>query len=200
MYLNEKKKTIAHVVCSFPPNKDGTGNSAYEITKNLAQKGYDITVFTPHRVSGIGYPMSDGFEVKRLKPLFKIGNAAFLPQLIWYLRKFDIVHLHYPFYGAAEFIILAKILNPKIKLIIHYHQDAVGNDFKKLIFKSYQWLILPILVRLAHYITCATLSYIKQSELGGYYKKHPEKFRQTYFGVNYKQCKNHIIPHRGNSK
>ena len=189
-----KKRKIAHVVCSFPPNKDGTGNSAYAIVKNLTKKGYCITVFTPSfdkvDMNQNDIDKAENLKIKRLKPFFGIGNASFLPQLLWSLHEFDIVHLHYPFYGAAEFIILAKTLRgKKMKLIIHYHQDAVGNGLKSLIFKFYQFLVLPILVRISNAITCATLSYIKHSELGGYYKKNPKKFQQTYFGVDINQFK-----------
>ena len=176
---------IAHVVCSFPPNKDGTGNSAYAMVKNLSDK-YEVTVFTPsYKKQKSSNQKVNSFCVKRLKPLFRIGNASFLPQLLWRLHGFDIVHLHYPFYGAAEFVCLATMFRKKkIKLIIHYHQDAIGSGFKSLIFKFYKFFVLPILLRQSYAVTCATLSYIKHSELRNYYICHTEKFIETYFGVD----------------
>ena len=181
-----QNKKIAHIVCSFPPNKDGTGNSAYQTVKNLAHK-YDITVLTPFKKTNLKSQISNQFKIERLQPLFSIGNASFLPQLLWRLCKFDIVHLHYPFYGAAEFVALVKLFRGrKMKLIIHYHQDAVGCGLQSLIFKFYQFVVLPILLRQSFAITCATLSYIKCSDIAGYYKKKSTKFKQTYFGVNSK--------------
>jgi glycosyltransferase involved in cell wall biosynthesis len=46
---------------------------------------------------------------------------------------------------------------------------------------------LPILVHCARIITCASLDYIKHSDLSGYYLKRPLKFRQTSFGVSLDQ-------------
>jgi len=131
---------------------------------------------------------SNGVKIVRLKPLLKYGNAAFLPQLLWKLKGFDIVHLHYPFYGAAEIVILRKILfSRKMNLVVHYHMDSVAKGIKGFIFKLYQWFVLPILASQAKLITCASLDYVKHSALADYYKNHQKKFRQICFGVDLEQ-------------
>ena len=96
---------IAHVICTFPPYKGGMGNVAYEQAKELANLGHEVTVFTP---SYSKEKQDFNFNVVRLKSLIKFGNAAFLPQLIYRLRKFDVVQLHHPFFGATEIVWLAK--------------------------------------------------------------------------------------------
>lgn len=175
---------IAHIVCAFPPYKGGMGNSAYHFARINTLSGHDVTVFTPdYGVSYIPEP-TEKFKVVRLKTFIKYGNGAFLPQLLWRLNGFDVVHLHYPFYGAMEVILLRNIfLGKKTNLVMHYHMDAMGRGVKGLFFKLSQWIILPLLARASKLISCASIDYVKHSDLATYYKKHPEKFRKTFFGV-----------------
>lgn len=182
---------IAQIVCTFPPYRGGLGNSVYNISESLADLGHAVTVFTPD----YNYKNEDEFNrpeskftVKRLKPLFKCGNAAFIPQLFWKLKNFDIVHLHYPFYGALKPILFMKLLSGrKMKLIMHYHMDSRAKGFKGAVFYLYNILILPLAARAASLITCASLDYVKHSDLRKYCRAKPDKFRQILFGVNLQQ-------------
>lgn len=184
---------IAQIICTFPPYKGGMGNVVYTFSNGLADLGYDVTVLTPdYSTKNNKNNFSDdsklNFKILRLKPLFKYGNAGFVPQLLWKLNNYDIVHLHYPFFGAMEVVILLKIFfRKKIKLIVHYHMDAKAQGFKGLIFKLSNLLILPILLRQAEIITCASLDYIKHSNIAKYYSNYAKKFRETLFGVDLKR-------------
>lgn len=184
---------IAHVVCTFPPYKGGMGNSVYCFAKALAKLGHEISVFTPYYSNGdfeniFSAEESEKIKIFRLKPLFKYGNGAFLPQLLWKLNGFDIAHLHYPFYGSAEIVLLKKILSgKKMKLAVHYHMDSMAVGLKGLIFKLYNIFVLPLIARAAEIITCASFDYINHSALAGYYNKNKKKFRQTFFGVDLDQ-------------
>lgn len=184
---------IAQIICTFPPYKGGMGNVAYNFSKGLADLGHDVSVFTPdysikNNEDNFFNDSKLNFKIVRLKPFFKYGNAAFIPQLFWKLDDYDIVHLHYPFFGATKIIILLKLFfRKKFKLIVHYHMDANAHGFKGLIFKLSNFLILPILLWQAQIITCASFDYIKHSQVANYYKKHAKKFRQILFGVDLKQ-------------
>jgi glycosyltransferase involved in cell wall biosynthesis len=182
---------IAQIVCTFPPYRGGIGNSVYNISENLAELGHEVTVFTPnyhYKDKDEFNPPEDKFKVERLNPLFKYGNAAFIPQLLWKLNNFDIIHLHYPFYGSLGPILLIKLLSGrKMKLIIHYHMDSRAKGLKGVFFHLYNILFLPFLVKAAKIITCASLDYVKYSDLKKYYRIKPDKFRQILFGVNLEQ-------------
>jgi len=182
---------IAQIVCTFPPYRGGIGNSVYNISENLADLGHDVTVFTPNYNYKIEeeFNLHEGkFKVERLRPLFKCGNAAFIPQLLWKLKDFDIIHLHYPFYGALKPVLLRKLLlGRKMRLILHYHMDSRAAGFRGTVFYLYNIFVLPILVRAADIITCASLDYVKHSDLKKYYRIKPNKFRQILFGVNLEQ-------------
>lgn len=183
---------IAQIVCTFPPYRGGIGNSVYNISNSLSDLGHEVTVFTPdynYQDQVDEFTQHEGkFKIERLKPLFKFGNAAMVPQLFWKLNDFDIVHLHYPFYGALKPILLIKLLSgSKMKLILHYHMDSRAEGFKGAVFYLYNILILPFLARAAKIITCASLDYLKHSDLKKYYRAKPNKFRQILFGVNLEQ-------------
>ncbi len=182
---------IAQIVCTFPPYRGGIGNSVYNISESLADLGHEVTVFTPnynYRSEDEFYWNEGKFAIERLNPLYKYGNAAIVPQLVWKLKNFDIIHLHYPFYGAVKPILLIKLLSGrKMKLILHYHMDSRAQGFKGAIFYLYNIIFLPLLARAARIITCASLDYVKHSALKKYYKAKPDKFRQILFGVNLEQ-------------
>lgn len=187
---------IAQIVCTFPPYRGGIGNSAYNISDALSDLGHEVTVFTPE----YDYPDEENkltdqltetegkFTIRRLRPVFKFGNAAFIPQLFFKLNGFDIIHLHYPFYGAFETVLLKKLLSgKKMKLVMHYHMDNKAEGLKGFIFYLYKILFLPILARVTQIITCVSLDYIKHSNLGKYYALRPDKFKPISFGVNLDQ-------------
>lgn len=176
---------IAHVICTFPPYKGGMGNSVYHAALQLGKRGHENVVFTPAYLGLTAGVEEIGVNVKvvRLKPLLSFGNAAVLPQLFYLLKDFDIVHLHYPFYGTADILAWLTIFR-KIKLVIHYHMDGVNRGWKGIIFWFYAFFFLPILVRLATAITCASLDYIRHSQLSAYYVNHESAFIEVPFGVD----------------
>lgn len=178
---------IAHIVCIFPPYKGGIGNSAYSFAENLAKKGHEVTVFTPdyERIKD----EKGGFKIVRLEPLFKYGNAAILPQVLWRLNGFDVVHLHYPFYGTAGLLLLKKMLNKKMKLVVHYHMDTIAPGLKGLIFKLNEKFVLPQIIKKADAITCASLDYVENSDAKDLYGKYKDKFFETGFGVDLEKFK-----------
>lgn len=187
--LKNKKMTIAHIVCTFPPYHGGMGNSTFEIVKSINEKECPVEVITPHYSKrpneDKGLISNDLFKVLRFKPFFSFGNAAVLPQLVYNLKKYDIVHLHYPFFGASEFVMFAKMFSGgKMRLFLHYHMDAQASGIKGSIFRLYDYLILPILIRYSEKITCASINYIKASRISKYYKRNPEKFVEINFGVD----------------
>ncbi len=91
---------VAHIAPVFPPYRGGMGTVAYHQAKALAAAGASITVLTPRSTTPRRRP--PGVEVIELPPLFSRGNAACLPQVLSRAGHFDLLHLHYPFFGTAE--------------------------------------------------------------------------------------------------
>lgn len=177
--------TIAQIVCVFPPYKSGMGNSAYRIAKALAAREHNVAVFTPACGCLPKYEKRGNIEIIRLKPLLKRGNGAFLPQLARKLKDFDIIHLHYPFFGGAEAVWLAKMISgKKFKLVLHYHMDVAGLPAALKILSLPSLFIRKSLFKRADAIICASFDYAANSGIKKFFKKYKKKFFEVPFGVD----------------
>lgn len=175
---------IAEVTSTFPPYKAGMGNVAHYNSWSLATLGHDVTVFTPTYKGGKKYTDEYPFKVERLSPWFKYGNSSMLPQLFWKLSKFDVIHLHYPFFGGAEFIyFLDKIKD--LNLAVTYHMDVVGTGLSSHFFKWHTKNVLPRILDRADRIIVTSWDYARQSNIKDRIDAEPEKFVEIPCGVNH---------------
>lgn len=180
----EKQKImkIAQIVCTFPPYYGGMGNSVYELSKGLIDLGHDVEVITPQYQKDTD---SEKMEyVRRLDPRFSYGNAAVLPQVKSILSGYDLVHLHYPFFGTAGMVYRFKKDNPKIPLVITYHMDPRGSGWKGLLFQMYAKYYMPRVLRSADLLVSASFDYLLQSGAEKIYKENKEKWIEIPFGVD----------------
>lgn len=186
-----EKLKIAQVTPVFPPYAGGIGNVAFNLAMGLAAAGLNITVFTPL------YKKSDNkniskypFIIKRVNPLIKYGNAALLPFLIKDLAKFDLIHLHYPFFGGAESVyLLKKFFKKNTKVILHYHMDVIGEKIKKYLFKFHTKYFLGKIIKTADRVIVSSFDYALNSNLAEFVKLYNEKFIDIPHGVNIKYYK-----------
>jgi glycosyltransferase involved in cell wall biosynthesis len=153
---------IAQISATFPPYKGGTGGVCNSYSIELSKLGNEVTVFTSSNKDGKEENESD-FKVERFKPLFRIGNAPFIPQLLT-IGKFDIVHLHYPFFFGAELVYILHLLRGQ-KYFITYHNDVILSGWLGLLMKFYQTLFMGLVLKNAEKICVTSLDYAKNSDL-----------------------------------
>ncbi len=158
---------IASVVCTFPPYAGGIGNSAKTISQ-LLQAEYEVHDFTPFTT----------------RPWLKHGHGSVLGSLLWQLKDFDYIYLHYPYFGTDAIIWLSRLFYKKPKLIIHYHMDVAGLSPFAQVLSLPSRLIRNSLLQQADLIVSASLDYIKHSQIKNYYAAHPEKFREIPFAID----------------
>ncbi len=175
---------IAVVTPTYPPYAGGIGNVAAFNARELARLGHEVTVFTP-----LYRPVSaddGGISVRRLKPRFKYGNAAYLPALKHALIGYDIIHLHYPFFGGAEVIwrYRRRFKKKKAKIVVHYHMDVIGEGLIRRIFHWHRLLILPRIIKMADAIILTSLDYGRNSDIAKFMEKQPAKFAEVPNGVD----------------
>ena len=175
---------IAIVTSTFPPYRGGMGNVAYFHAKELSARGNEVMVFCPKGPKGKFE--NEGFKVEYIGPILRYGNAAWVPQLYWRLKGFDIVHFHYPFFGGAEAVWLArKKRNKEIKkLVMTYHMDTVGKGWLGVIFKVYKKLFLSKIIDAADKVLISTQDYARNGDLADYIEQDPEKFIVSNLGVD----------------
>ncbi|RME36372.1 MAG: glycosyltransferase family 1 protein [Thermoflexia bacterium] len=159
---------IAHVTATFPPYYAGTGLVCYYQAQGLARLGHSVTVFTAACASG-DESSPEGVLVRRLSPLFCVGNAPFLPGFLG-LRSFDIVHLHYPFIFGAEMVWLACSTR-RVPYVLTRHNDLIGNGMRKHLFDAYMALMAPVVfagacqwlvVSRDHAVSCRLASFFRR--------------------------------------
>lgn len=126
---------IAHVTATFPPYYAGTGNVCYHNARLLAERGHQVTVLTARWPGTPDDP--PGVTVKRLPGVVQVGNAVLLPGLIPALRRFDLIHLHYPFIGGGDLTaLLARVR--RIPLVVTYHNDLRAPGLRGAMFSLYE--------------------------------------------------------------
>ncbi len=174
---------IAHLVSTFPPHIGGMGVvCAEEVSRQVAVN--PVTVLT---LSYPGNEYSDDkfmpFDIKRLKPVIKCGDAGWIINLEKHLKGVDIVHLHYPFYGALGSLKKCKKLYG-FSLVITYHMDPQSKGIKKFFQNIYDIFYSKKIFELADKVLAVDLDHFLQSKFGRFIGK--EKFALLNNGVDSK--------------
>jgi len=153
---------VAHIAPVFPPYRGGMGTVAFHQAAALAAAGAEVTVFTPRQVKPRLVP--HGVEVVELGALLERGNAACLPQVVTRAGHYDVLHLHYPFFGTAE-LLAARRLAFGPPLVLQYQMDVVGVHWKARLFHWHRRSALPLILRAADAILVTSHDYAASSFL-----------------------------------
>ncbi|MFA5127939.1 MAG: glycosyltransferase [Patescibacteria group bacterium] len=160
---------IANLVSTFPPHKGGMGLVCEDEAVRLAPE-HEVAVFT---LAYPNYKYEDedlSYKIFRLKPFIKIGDGGILRNLEELLRGFDVVHLHYPFYGALGSLIKAKKLLG-FKLVVTYHMDAQRAGCLSFANNLYDKIYSKKLFSVADRVIVVDEDYFKASKFGRYIGK-----------------------------
>lgn len=195
---------IASITPVFSPYKGGIGVVCGHNACFLSEYGHVVEILTPQYRGSKLLPQKiesfGGGLIRRLRPFLAYGNAAVLPQLIWRLKNYDAIHLHYPFIGAVIPTIIAKILFKK-KLVVTYHMDLFGKGgVRQSIFHYYNRLIMPLLARYADRIIVTSRDYGATSRLSRFIDDDSKKYFEVPNSVSTEQFsprdKNKVILER----
>lgn len=174
---------IAQIVCQLPPDAGGIGMVAHSYADQLTRRGYDVTVFVPRTKANAADPKS--YKVAALRPLLRFGYGAILPQLLWRLRGFDVLHLHYPFFASAMIVTLVRnIFYKNAKLVVTYHMDVNLSGWRGVYEKCARKLALNYVLKSADKIIVSSEDYIENSCIQEFYFKNINKFYELPFGVS----------------
>lgn len=133
---------VAQVVCIYPPQRGGIGTVAAEYTQRLHDRGIEVRVFHPENTPS----------------WFRIGHVAWMPSLVWRLRGVDVIHLHYPFYGADIFAALAAWIW-RIPLVVTHHMRPKVSGWRVIMDVLNRWFVEPFILYVARTVYVATAQY-----------------------------------------
>lgn len=176
------KLKIAHVTATFPPYRGGTGNVCYHNARELARRGHEVHVFTAATSDTTGDEYRDGITIHRLRPLLRVGNAPILPGLPQALRGFDVIHLHYPFFGG-EITALAARRN-HTPLVITYHQDVLLHGLMGVIERTLRLTAGRLTLRSAARLLFTSRDYGSASYVQPLLKDRQEQIGELPNGVD----------------
>lgn len=153
----ERSLRVAIVTPVYPPYRGGIGTVADHDARCLRALGQTVDVFTPtHKV-----PTGSEAGITRLQPFYAWGNGAVLLGLVQKLRGYDIVHLHYPFFGSdilAAFA--AKFWN--IPLVVTYHMRPKASGILGLTFRAYRFALERFVFRSAKVLLVGSKEYANE--------------------------------------
>lgn len=177
------RRSIAIVTPTFPPYRGGIGKVAEQDAVDLSALGFDVHVFAPSRDVKGGRSDLRGFAVQGLHTWARIGNGAFVPGVGKLLGEFDLVVLHYPFYGAAEPLWLRKKLFGG-KLLVVYHMDVVGGGKLAPFIAMHTRFCMPRIVASADKVLVTSMDYATSSKLAPFVTAHPAMVKALPPGVD----------------
>lgn len=189
---------IAQIVCSFPPYPGGMGQSAWRLGEILSQE-HQVTTFTLSNQIKDKPEKNPKQKIIYLKPWLRLGHGALPVSLLFSLKKFDCIYLHYPFFGGAEIVKLFLLFFPKKKLVIHYHMDTPQLSPWKNFLAKISLLSKKFLFNRATKILVASLDYANSGQLTNYLNKPSNKIIELPFGIDTeifkpRMSKNHPSP------
>lgn len=152
---------IAQVTPVYPPYRGGMGTVAAEYVRLLTEAGDNITVFSPANT----------------RPIFFYGNGAILPQLLWKLRGFDAIHLHYPFFGSDLLVALAAKMW-RIPLFTTFHMRPKASGWLGKLFSAYRFCLERWILGSAQNVLVSSKDYADSVGLS-----HP-RLVEMPFGIN----------------
>ncbi|PIP60880.1 hypothetical protein COX00_00880 [Candidatus Uhrbacteria bacterium CG22_combo_CG10-13_8_21_14_all_47_17] len=171
---------ILHLSCVAPPEIGGIGRTAALEVAGLRARGLDAKLMAP--ASKKHADEQEKSFIEKVKPVLRIGNASLLPGILERARAFDVIHLHYPFYGVAEPLLLNSHKLPPI--VLTYHMDAVDPGIKGWIFFLHQLLLQPHLLKHASRIIVSSFDYAHRSALRLFFVDHADRMVELPFGVD----------------
>ncbi len=168
---------IRHVACIAPPRLGGIGKAALSWVEALARRGHTAELVVPE------HPDRQGVSalVRAWPVRYAWGNAAVLRDVHTLTQNVDVLHVHYPFYGTVEPLLWKQLSCP---VVLHFHMDAVANDWRGWIFDAHRRFLQPRLLKNSDRVIVSSLDYAKHSSLASFLLAYPQKVVELPFFVN----------------
>ncbi len=171
---------IAHLACVAPPDIGGIGSVALREVAGLRARGVEATLFAPE--PRIGSSNRDPSFVQRVPTAWRFGNASWLRRIRPVLRAFDLVHVHWPYFGTADRLLFSLRDLPPV--VLTFHMDAKAEGPEAIPIALERIFVQPLLLSRANKILVSSFDYAASSSVRGLLRREPSKFAELPFGVD----------------
>ncbi|MCC6563982.1 glycosyltransferase family 4 protein [Candidatus Uhrbacteria bacterium] len=166
---------IAHVSCVVPPH-GGIGTVAMREVTGLRARGHEAVLFSPEAVENRSF-------VKQLPTAWRIGNASWLKGIREQVRGFDVLHLHWPYFGTIDRMLLSTADLPPI--VMTFHMDARPHGLVEAVpIALERAFVQPFLFSNLKKILVSSFDYAASSSVRGLLRREPSRFVELPFGVD----------------
>lgn len=185
-----KRLRVLHIACLAPPEVGGIGMSALREVEGLRARGHEALLLAPESLTDEVTITRPAFVLAQ-KPYWRVGNAAGLRLKETLQEGWDVIHLHYPFYGTAEWLLAYPRRTP---IIMTFHMDGEMGGWREPIARLHRWIIQPWLLRQVKKIFVSSLDYAASSSISRLVKHQDSRLVELPFGID------RTIFHPGNSE
>ena len=177
---------IAEVTATLFPYFSGMGNATLEISKILQELGHHPTIIT----STPGESVVQEIPIIRYD-ILNIGNGS-IPLPLFKIRRFDVIHLHFPYFFGADIIWLKSHFS-SISYFVTYHMDVEFPGLSGYFLKYYQYILRAILRR-SKFVLVSSRDYAKNSLLSKFWSIVSKKIESVPFSINETVFNYHVKP------
>lgn len=178
----------------FPPFAGGVENYVYNLSRELARLGHEVTVLCADEPKSEREEILDGVRVRRLPYIGKVANTNITPTLpVEILREeFDLVHTHLPTPWSADWSALAAAVKGRPMVLTH-HSDIVGRGRMSYAAKIYNNVNQKIVLNKSSKIIITNPKVIESSP---YLKHYSHKIEIIPVGVDIKRFRPIDLPEK----
>jgi glycosyltransferase involved in cell wall biosynthesis len=125
-------KKLMVIVSYFPKHKDDPGDFVYDLTKKLKEKGFNISVLTPHVINSKFKENINGLEVYRFPYFypFEFQKLAYGSGIPYNLKNSYLAKIQTPLFFLSELFFAIWVIRKEKVEVIHSHwllpQGLVG--------------------------------------------------------------------------
>lgn len=168
---------IRHVVCLAPPRLGGMGSAALRLCEGLAERGHVVELVVPETA---GFS-SESALIHSWPTRLVIGNGAIFKHPRSIFEGVDVVHIHYPFFGVAEWLLGKR---PPIPTVVTFHMDAKVTGWRRIFVEAERLFLQSHLLGNASRILSASFDYVRASSVSALFLRKPERWEELPFFVD----------------
>src|SRR6185369_8030580 len=113
---------------------------------------------------------------------WRIGNASWLKKIVPLVQDFDVVHIHHPYFGTEERLLIASPSLPPI--VMTFHMDAKASGLEQVPIALERALVQPLLLSPVKKFLVSSFDYAASSSVRNLLRREPNRFVELPFGVD----------------